>query len=55
MRLNSKIFINLFILFFSFEILEIKAHNNINGGCQEHCSSSFNIGGNKNKEENKYF
>ena len=52
MRLQSKIFIKLIILFFSFEILEIKAHNNINGGCQEHCSSSFNIGGNKNKFKN---
>ena len=42
MRLKSNIFANLFILFFSFEILEIKAHNNINGGCKEHCSTFFN-------------
>ncbi len=49
MRLKSKIFINLFILFFSFEILEIKAHNNINGGCKDHCSTFFNKRGNENK------
>ena len=49
MRLNSKIFINLFILFFSFEILEIKAHNNINGGCKDHCPNFFNKRGNENK------
>ena len=42
MRLNSKIFINFFILFFSFEILEIKAHNIINGGCKDHCSTLNN-------------
>ena len=49
MRLKSKIFINLLILFFSFEILEIKAHNNINGGCKDHCSTLFNKRGNENK------
>ena len=49
MSLKSKIFINLFILIFSFEILEIKAHNNINGGCKDHCSSLFNEKGNENK------
>ena len=49
MRLNSKIFINLFILFFSFEFLEIKAHNNINGGCKDHCSYFINKRGNENK------
>ena len=49
MRLNSKIFINLFILFFSFEILEIKAHNYINGGCKDHCSTFFNKRDNENK------
>ena len=49
MRLKLKIFINLFILFFSFEILEIKAHNIINGGCREHCSTFFNKKGNVNK------
>jgi len=49
MSLKSKIFINLFILFFSFEVLEIKAHNNINGGCKDHCSSLFNEKGNENK------
>ena len=49
MRLKLKIFINLFILFFSFEILEIKAHNNINGGCKNHCSTLFNNKGNQKK------
>ena len=52
MRLRSKIFIKLFILFFYFEILEIKAHNNINGGCKDHCSTFFNTGGNQNKIKN---
>ena len=49
MRLKSKIFINLFILFFSLEILEIKAHNNINGGCKDHCSIFLNNRDNENK------
>ncbi len=49
MRLKSKICINLFILFFSFEILNIKAHNNINGGCKDHCSTFSNRKGNKSK------
>ena len=49
MRLKSKIFINLFILFFSLEILEIKAHNIINRGCKDHCSTFSNNRGNENK------
>ena len=49
MRLKLKIFINLLILFISFEILEIKAHNTINGGCRNHCSPLFNKRGNENK------
>jgi len=49
MILKIKIFINLFILLFSFEILEIKAHNIINGGCKNHCSSFLNKRGNENK------
>tara|TARA_Y100001978_G_C23357607_1_gene274987 strand:- start:138 stop:362 length:225 start_codon:yes stop_codon:yes gene_type:complete len=52
MRLKSKIFINLFILIFSFEILQIKAHNNFNGGCKDHCSTFFNKRGNENKIKN---
>ena len=48
MKLKSKIFINILILFFSLEIFEIKAHNNINGGCKDHCSTFFNRG-NENK------
>ena len=49
LRFVFKIFIKLFILFFSFEILEIKAHNNINGGCKDHCSTFFNNVDNENK------
>ena len=49
MRLKLKIWINLLILIFSFESLEIKAHNSINGGCKEHCSTFFNKRGNENK------
>jgi len=49
MRLKSKILINLFILFFSFEILEIKAHNNVNGDCKDQCSTFFKKRGNENK------
>tara|TARA_B100000963_G_C22327272_1_gene536958 strand:+ start:317 stop:541 length:225 start_codon:yes stop_codon:yes gene_type:complete len=49
MRLKATIFINLFILFFSFKILEIKAHNYFNGGCKEHCYTFFNKRGNENK------
>ena len=49
MRLKSKTFIYLFVLFFSFEILEIRAHNNINGGCKDHCSTFFNKRGNQKK------
>ena len=52
MRFNSKILINLFILFFSFETLEIKAHNNINGGCKDYCYSLFNNRGNENNINN---
>ena len=52
MRLQSKIFINLIIIFFLYEILEIKAHSNINGGCKDHCSSFFNNGGNEKKIKN---
>ena len=50
MRLKSKILMNLFIyIFFSLEILEIRAHNNINGGCENHCSNFFNNRGNGKK------
>jgi len=49
MIFKSKIFFYLFILFFSFEILYIKAHNNINGGCKDHCSTFSNKKGNQNK------
>ena len=49
MRFKSKTFIYLFILFFSFEILEINAHNNVNGDCKDRCSTFFNKSGNENK------
>ena len=49
MRLKFKIFINLLVLFFSFEILEIKAHNTINGGCKDHCSTYLDKSGHENK------
>ncbi len=49
MSLKSKIFINLFILFFSFEILEIKAHNKINGGCKDQCSTFSTTRSSENK------
>tara|TARA_B100000963_G_scaffold233146_1_gene203611 strand:+ start:303 stop:527 length:225 start_codon:yes stop_codon:yes gene_type:complete len=49
MILKLKILINLFILFFSVETLEIKAHNYINGGCEDNCSTFFNEIGNENK------
>ncbi len=42
MRSKLKIFISILILFFSFEILEIKAHNTINRSCKDNCSNSFN-------------
>ena len=49
MRVILKMFFYLFILFLSFEILEIKAHNTINGGCRDHCYDFFNKRGNENK------
>ena len=49
MSLITKIFINFFILFFSFELLEIKAHNNINGCYKKNYSNCFNKRGNENK------
>ena len=52
MTLKLKVFINLFILFFSFEIIETKAHNFINGGCKDHCSTFFYKTGDKNKIKN---
>ena len=52
MRLKLKIFIIPFILFFSFKILDIKAHNNINGGCKDHCSTFFKNRGNQSEIKN---
>ena len=49
MRLKFKIFINLLVLFFSFEILEIKAHNTNNGGCKDHCITFIKQKGNEKK------
>ena len=42
MRIKLKIFISIIILFFSFEILEIKAHNNSNEGCKDNCLNIIN-------------
>ncbi len=39
MSLKLKIFTNLLIIFLPFEILEIKAHNIINVGCNDNCST----------------
>ena len=50
MRFKLNILINLMIIFFSFEILEIKAHNIRNGGCKEYC---LNIDKNKVFKNNK--
>ena len=49
MKLKSNIIFYLFILLFSSEIFEIKAHNNINGGCKAHCNTFFNKRGSVNK------
>ena len=49
MRFKLKILINIIILFFAFESLEIKAHNTINGGCKDHCSTIINKKYNENK------
>ena len=49
MRLKLKIFISIIIVFFSFEILKIKAHNTINGGCKDHCSNIINKKSNNRK------
>ena len=43
MRFKLKIFISILIVFFSFESLEIKAHNTYNGGCKDHCFNIINI------------
>ena len=55
MRFKLKIFISIIILFFSFKILEIKAHNPSNGGCKDDCFNDINRRPNKSKffENNK--
>ena len=49
MRSKLKKLILILFVFFLFEILEIRAHNTINGGCKEHCSDIFNKKENVNK------
>ena len=49
MRLNFKIILSVIIVFFSFELRKIKAHNNINGGCKDHCFNIINRRSNKSK------
>ena len=49
MSLKLRILFNLFILFLSLEVLETKAHNTLNGGCKNHCSSISNQRGHGNK------
>ena len=49
MRFKLKIFINIIIVFFSCEIIEIKAHNTSNGGCKDHCFNIINKNSNKSK------
>ena len=39
MRFKLKILLNVIIVFFSFEMHEIKAHNKSNGECKDHCSN----------------
>jgi len=47
MRFKLKIVISIIVVFFSFKILEIKAHNTSNGGCNDHC---LNINNRKSNE-----
>ena len=49
MRFKLKIFTSILIVFFPFKTLEIKAHNDNNGGCKDHCSTIINTKGNDNK------
>ena len=41
--------ISIIIVFFSFKILEIKAHNTSNGGCKDHCFNIINRKSNEGK------
>ena len=49
MRFRLKILISALILFFSFEILEIKAHNTSNEACKDFCFNLINKKGNEKK------
>ena len=49
MRFNFKLLLSLIIVFFTFEFLEIKAHNNMNGGCKDHCFKIINRKSNESK------
>ncbi len=49
MRIKLKILVSIIIVFFSSEVLEIKAHNNSNGGCKDHCFKVINRKSNERK------
>ncbi len=49
MRLNSKIFIRILIIFYLFEILEIKAHNTFNVGSKKNFPTIINKRSNERK------
>ena len=53
MRFKLKIFTSIVIIFFSFDILEIKSHNSNNGGCKEHCSTKINR--ERDEQNTKFF
>ncbi len=42
MRLNLKILIRVLLIFYLFEILEIKAHNIVNEDCKQNCYRIIN-------------
>ena len=49
MRSKFKKLICIVIVFFLFDILDIKAHNASNGGCEEHCFNIINRNSNGSK------
>ena len=49
MRIKFKKLISIIIVFFSFEILEIKAHNTSDGVCKDNCFNIINRKSNEGK------
>ena len=49
MRLQLKIFIKILIVFYLFEIGEIKAHNIVNEECKQNCSTFIKKRSNERK------